>query len=50
MDTESQGEPDKTVVKYTGSKMSEYEPDPEFEINGSDLAKEIEELEKKLFS
>ena len=48
MDTESQGKPEQPVVKYTGGKLSEYEPDPDFEEGVStDLAKEIEELEKK---
>ena len=26
MDTESQGKPEQPVVKYTGGKLSEYEP------------------------
>ena len=48
METESQGKPELPVVKYTGGKLSEYEPDPNFEEGVSpDLAKEIEMLEKK---
>ena len=47
MDAESQGEPDKDLVKFTGSKLSEYVPDSELEISGLDVANEIEEFEKK---
>ena len=48
METESQGKPEQPVIKYTGGKLIEYEPDPNFEEGVSpDLAEEIEELEKK---
>ena len=50
MDAESQGEPDKDLVKFTGSKLSEYVPDSELEISGLDVANEIEEFEKKWVS
>ena len=48
METESQGKPEQPVIKYTGGKLIEYEPDPNFEEGVSpDLAKELELLEKK---
>ena len=51
METESHGKPEQPVIKYTGGKLIEYEPDPNFEEGVSpDLAKELELLEKKLAS
>ena len=47
MDAESQGEPDKELVKFTGSKLSEYVPDSDLEISELELAKELKEYEKK---
>ena len=47
MDAESQGEPDKDLVKFTGSKLSEYVPDSDLEISELELAKELKEYEKK---
>ena len=48
MDTESNGKPEKPVVKQTGSKLKEYESDSNFDKGVSaELAKELEKLEKK---
>ena len=47
MDAESQGEPDKELVKFTGSKLSEYVPDSDLETSELELAKELKEYEKK---
>ena len=47
MDAESQGEPDKELVKFTGSKLSEYVPDSDLEISELELAKELKEYEKR---
>ena len=47
MENESQGEPAKEVVKFTGSKLDEYVPDLDVEISELELAKELKEYEKK---
>ena len=47
MESESQGEPAKELVKFTGSKLSEYVPDSDVEISELELAKELKEYEKK---